>query len=349
MVSISNASRPRTPVRRLSRLLNIFSRPNNQPRPASRFIQAVRSTDRTGEVSVAIQNGDAAEDAVVITSLDKTPFCCHADLLVMNREQLLTAASVLNERLPAALQIDTDWSDSYIRNSIEFIVGLRNDPPDAPMKPATPSRNFIPSSPISPLAKRGRSQRSQLVASPSPLGDVTEEEESEGPPVVTPQKQSKRPPLKRRKLVQGPVSPTPPRAHPRPSTLQNLGSTPTQRITRSQSTNLPRPLQTLPDRVLRSHSQRVNPKSFTVVTPHPSSASFYTPNRRVRGSRVQQSSGGITTSPSYPLAESSASDTPSPTPRVTRRKCRRDSSIEREVGVVTGLEQMNLPSVDSDD
>ena len=284
----------------------------------------------------------------MVTSLEKIPFCCHADLLLMNREQLLTAASVLNERLPGALRIDMDRPDSYIRNSIEFIVGLRNDPPDAPMKPATPSRNFIPSSPISPLAKRGRSQRSQLVASPPPLGDVTEEEESEGPPVVTPQRPSNRP-LKRRKLVQGSVSPTPSPARPRPSTLQNLGSTPTQRITRSQSTHVARPLQALPDRVLRSHSQKMNPKGFTVVTPHPSLASFYTPNRRVRSSRVQQSSGGISTSPSYPLAEASASDTPSPTPRLTHRKYRRDSSVEREVGVVTGLEQMNLPPIDSDD
>jgi len=345
MVGIPRAPRPRTPVRRLSRLLNSLSRPNNHPRTASRFIQGVRSTNHTGEVFVAIQNEDPTEDAVVVTSLEKIPFCCHADLLLMNREQLLTAASVLNERLPAALRIDVDRSDSYIRNSIEFIVGLRNDPPDAPMKPATPSRNFIPSSPISPLAKRGRSQRSQLVASPSPLGDVTEEEESEGPPVVTP---CKRPPLKRRKLVQGSASPTPPRAHPRPSTLQNLGSTPTQCITRSQSTHTTRPRQTLPDRVLRSHSQKVNPKGFTVVS-HLSSASLYTPNSRVRSSREQQSSGGIPTSPSYPLTESSASDTPSPTPRIPRRKCRRDSSVEREVGVVMGLGRMNLPPVDSDD
>jgi len=284
----------------------------------------------------------------VVTSLEKIPFCCHADLLLMSREQLLAAASVLNERLPAALRIDVDRSDPYIRNSIEFIVGLRNDPPDAPMKPATPSRNFIPSSPVSPLAKRSRSQYSQLVTTPSPLGDVTEEEEPEASPIVTPHKPCKRPPLKRRKLVQGSVSPTPPRVHPHPSALQNLGSIPTRRITRSQSTHIARPPQPPPNRVLRSHSQRVNPKSFTVVTPHPPLASFRTPDRRVRGSRVQLASSSISTSPSYPLAESSASDTPSPTPRITRRKCRRDSSVEREVGVVTGLEEMNLPQVGSD-
>ena len=346
MVGISKTPRPRTPVRRLSRLLNSFSHPNNPPRTAPRFIQGVRSTNHTGEVFVAIQNEDTTEDAIVVTSLEKIPFCCHADLLLMNSEQLLTAASVLNERLPAALRIDMDRSDSYIRNTIEFIVGLRNDPPDAPVKPATPSRRFIPSSPVSPLAKRGRSQHSLLVASPSPLGDVTEEEEPEGSHITTPHQLRERPPLKRRKLVQGSVSPTPP---PRPSSLQNLGSTPTRRVTRSQSTHVARPFQPPPDRVLRSHSQSLGPRGFTVVIPHPSLVSFYTPNRRVRSSQAQPSSGGISTSPSYPLAESSTSDTPPPTPRITRRRCRRDSSVEREVGIVTGLENMNLPPVDSDD
>lgn len=347
MVSISKAHRPRTPVRRLSRLLDIFSRPNHHPRTASRFIPAVRSTNCTGEVSVAIQNEDATEDAVVVTSLDKLPFCCHADLILMNRGQLLTAASTLNDRLPAALQIDTDRSDSYIRNSIEFIVGLRNDPPDAPTKPVTPSRNFVPSSPISPLAKHGRSQNSQLVASPLPLGDVTEEEEIEGDPVVTPHRPSKRP-LKRRKLIQEPASPTPPRVQPRPSTLWSLSSTPTQRITRSQSTHNTRPLQPPYDRILRSHSQMLNPKSSTIQTPHTSLASFHTPKRRVRNPQVQPSSGSISASSSYPLAESSASDTPSPTPRTTRHGRRRDSSIEREVGMVMGLQKMNIPPVGSD-
>lgn len=349
MVSISKAPRPRTPVRQLSRLLDIFSRPNNHPRTASRFIQAVRSTNRTGEVSVAIQNEDTAEDAIVVTSLDKIPFCCHADLLLMNRDQLLTAASILNERLPAALQLDTDRSDSYIRNSIEFIVGLRNDPPDAPVKPTTPSRNFIPSSPISPLAKRSRFQNSQLFASPSLLGDVTEEEELEGSHVVTPHRPRKRP-SKRQKLVQGPVSPTQSRAQPRSPTLQSLGSTSTlRRITRSQSARAARPLQLRSDRIPRSLSQRENPKGSTIVVPHPSLARFYTPERRAHGPQVEPSSDNISTSPAYSLAESSASDPPSPTPRITRRKCRRDSSVEREVGMMVGLQKMKIPPVGLDD
>ncbi|KAF9788131.1 hypothetical protein BJ322DRAFT_1047186 [Thelephora terrestris] len=213
MVSITKAHRPGTPVRRLSWLLNMFSRANHQPRTASRFVQAVRSTNSTGEVSVAIQNEDVAEGVIVVTSLDKLPFCCHADLILMNREHLLTAASILNERLPAALQIDTDRADSYIRNSIEFIVGLKSNPPDAPVKAMTPSRTFVPSSPVSPLAKRGRSLNSELVASPSPLGDVIEEEPDLEPSAATSNRWHQRPPLKRRRLAQGLVSPTSPQGH----------------------------------------------------------------------------------------------------------------------------------------
>ena len=283
----------------------------------------------------------------MVTSIDKVPFCCHADLLLMNREQLLVAASVLNEKLPAALHIDTDRSNSYIRNSIEFIVGLRNNPPDAPTKPATPSRKFVPSSPISPLAKHSHSQNSQLVVSPSLLGDVTEEEEPEEHPDAIPRLMCGQPPLKRRKLIQEPVSPTPPRIQPCSSTLRNLGSTHTRRVTRSQSTYAARSLQPPCGRILRSHSQRVNSKSPIVVTPHLPLASFNTPKGRVHTPRVQLSS--ISTSPSCPLAESSASDTSSPARRTTRHEYRRESSVEREVGMVTGLQNMNIPSVRSDD
>ena len=346
MVSISKGHRPRTPVRRLSRFLNIL-RPNNQPRAAPRFMQAVRSTNRTGEVSVAIQNEDTAEDAVVVTSLDKLPFCCHADLILMDREQLLTAASVLNERLPAALQIDTDRSDSYIRNSIEFIVGLKTDPPDAPAKPTAPSREFVPSSPISPLAKRSRSQNSRLVASPSPLGDVTEEDELDlDPSVPTPHPSCKGPPLKRRKLVQGSVFPTPPYIQCHPATSQNSSSTD---IARSQSTHITRRLRAPSDRVIRSHSQRANLKGSGAATPYPSLASFSTPKKKIRSPRVQPSSVSISASSSGPLAESSASDTSSPTPRIARRRCPRASSVEREDGIVTGLQKMNIPPGGSDD
>lgn len=343
MVSISKAHGPRTPTRRLSRLLNIFSRPANHPRTASRFIQGVRSTSRTGEVYVAIQNEDAAEDVIVVTSLDRRPFCCHADLLLMKREQLLTVASVLNEKLPVALQIDTSRPESYIRNSIEFTVGLRNNPPDAPTKPATPSRNFVPSSPISPLAKHSRSQNSQLIPGPSSLADVPEEG-TEGYPALTLHRGCGGPPPKRRKFVQEPVSPTPPHVKPRLSVIRGLGSAPTRLITRSQSTRTTTPEQPPTDRILRSQSQRANARSSAIVTPCPSLGSLHTPKRRARSPQRQLSSDIGSTSPSRVLVESPALDSPSST-RVIRCGRRRDSSVEREVGMVMKLQNMNIPTV----
>ncbi|KAI0789018.1 hypothetical protein BC629DRAFT_1288304, partial [Irpex lacteus] len=73
---------------------------------------------------VALQNDDTEEDAVVITALDVVPFCCHADLLLMNRAQLVEVANSLNVKLPLAMRIDTSASrsDSFIRNSIELLV-----------------------------------------------------------------------------------------------------------------------------------------------------------------------------------------------------------------------------------
>ncbi|KAI0777425.1 hypothetical protein BD413DRAFT_458120, partial [Trametes elegans] len=73
---------------------------------------------------IALQNEDADEDAVVITALNVVPFCCHADLVTMNRAELLTVANTLNEKLPLAMQMDTSSSctDSFIRSSIEVLV-----------------------------------------------------------------------------------------------------------------------------------------------------------------------------------------------------------------------------------
>ncbi|KAI0696586.1 hypothetical protein BC835DRAFT_1249299, partial [Cytidiella melzeri] len=73
---------------------------------------------------VALQNEDMEEDAVVITALNVVPFCCHADLLLMNRHQLVEVADNLNAKLPSAMRIDTTASrtDSFIRSSIELIV-----------------------------------------------------------------------------------------------------------------------------------------------------------------------------------------------------------------------------------
>ncbi|RPD56540.1 hypothetical protein L227DRAFT_476354, partial [Lentinus tigrinus ALCF2SS1-6] len=71
---------------------------------------------------VALQNEDPTEDAVVITSLNVIPFCCHADLITMSRTQLLDVATTMNAKLPLAMQIDTSRSDTWIRHSIEVLV-----------------------------------------------------------------------------------------------------------------------------------------------------------------------------------------------------------------------------------
>ncbi|OSC98866.1 hypothetical protein PYCCODRAFT_1337756, partial [Trametes coccinea BRFM310] len=73
---------------------------------------------------IALQNEDTDEDAIVITALNAVPFCCHADLVTMNRAQLLRVADALNAKLPLAMQIDTSASrsDAFIRNSVELLV-----------------------------------------------------------------------------------------------------------------------------------------------------------------------------------------------------------------------------------
>lgn len=74
---------------------------------------------------VALLNEVADEDAIVVTALDALPFCCHADLCLMPREELQRVAYALNARLPAALRIDTRLPDRHIRGAIESLVGLR--------------------------------------------------------------------------------------------------------------------------------------------------------------------------------------------------------------------------------
>ncbi|KAG5637566.1 hypothetical protein H0H81_004143 [Sphagnurus paluster] len=123
---------------------------------------------------VAIINEDYSEDAVVISVLEDIPFCCHEDLITMSREQIIGVAQALNAKLPSAMEIDTDHvlPTSFIRSTIERIVGLRPDVPPAPkvLRLMTDSesdrrlleqlimreqRNKTP--PTSPLASRSKS------------------------------------------------------------------------------------------------------------------------------------------------------------------------------------------------
>ncbi|KAI0077480.1 hypothetical protein K474DRAFT_1556026, partial [Panus rudis PR-1116 ss-1] len=75
---------------------------------------------------VALQNSDPDidSDVVIITALSTIPFCCHADLITMTRDQLVVVADTFNTKLPLALKIDTgaERCDAFIRNSIELLV-----------------------------------------------------------------------------------------------------------------------------------------------------------------------------------------------------------------------------------
>lgn len=203
---------------------------------------------------VALQNEDAAEDAVIITALDTIPFCCHEDLLTMPREKLISVALSLNAKLPGALSIDVSHTrpDSFIRNAIELVVGLRGDVPLAPKAArswpedaphlmgdfdAHLAMNMSP--PTSPLSRRGRS--SDLYTSiGSPKLERLEEEEEESDPFFGR-------PIKKRKvsLVQAAFSPD-----------VDMEATPTP-LQRTKSTPGARSGTPVPTRVLRSHSQKL--------------------------------------------------------------------------------------------
>ncbi|KAG6827984.1 hypothetical protein H0H92_009748 [Tricholoma furcatifolium] len=146
---------------------------------------------RNFPLSVALMNEDPALDALVVSTLSVAPFCCHEDLLTLPRDQLVDAARVLNERLPAALTIATDStvSNGQIRASIERIVGLRPNEPAAP-KPdsdvlergaACKSAQTHRTPPTSPLASRSHNQsyaRLGSLLSPGGLHRLVEEDEN---------------------------------------------------------------------------------------------------------------------------------------------------------------------------
>src|ERR1700722_12983792 len=162
--------------------------------PARNPVRVRTSHRESPPACLALQTEDSTEeDVVVITTLNTFPFCCHEDLLTMSRDQLISVALTLNTKLPAALKIDVSHSspDTRIRNSIEFIVGLRSaNVPPAPTKAV----RLLPNSglsgnlnindrspPTSPLARRNRRSRSDvyasLVGSPPRLAKLVEEDE----------------------------------------------------------------------------------------------------------------------------------------------------------------------------
>lgn len=238
-------SNPFTPVRKLFLRLDLFKPssvaleendnsehdPVVDTAPAQSEIKHPHTVTTPG--SIALQNEDASEDAIVITTLDTVPFCCHEDLLTMSRSQLVQVATTLNARLPALLRIDTSLnrSDSFIRNSIEVIVGLRRDVPPAPKAVRMRSGELRidddrgisgncspPTSPLARLSARGTPRLTRL--------DEEDEEEKDRP-------------TKRRRVTCGPTTPTP-----------------LPRALRSYSQHVPRASPT-PNRVVRSQSQKL--------------------------------------------------------------------------------------------
>ncbi|KAF8587156.1 hypothetical protein K439DRAFT_862082 [Ramaria rubella] len=67
-------------------------------------------------------------DTIVITSLDKKPFCCQEELSVMCRQELCRVVQELNQKLPSALRIDhcQGLRSDAIRFRIEEVMGFRH-------------------------------------------------------------------------------------------------------------------------------------------------------------------------------------------------------------------------------
>ncbi|KAF8960803.1 hypothetical protein BDZ97DRAFT_1665277, partial [Flammula alnicola] len=78
----------------------------------------------TQRARLAIQQDDQPLDAIVVTTLPCYPFCCHEDLLMMTRHQLIEVAALFNAHLPCAMQIEVSETvtDAHIRHCIETLV-----------------------------------------------------------------------------------------------------------------------------------------------------------------------------------------------------------------------------------
>ena len=167
---------------------------------------------------LALQNEDILNDAIVITTLPCYPFCCHEDLIMMSRQQLVEVALTLNAHLPLVMQIEISeaLTDAHIRHSIETVIGIVPDTPGAPKAarswPAkgralktgedtqwlelelesTTNPDLLPSPPTSPLAMRNSRRRgfSLIGTPPRRLDRLSEEEEG----IITER------PLKKRKV-----------------------------------------------------------------------------------------------------------------------------------------------------
>jgi len=257
---------------------NIHAESREPQRQPARMVEesAVRSA------CIALQNEDQDEDAIVITALNVIPFCCHADLLLMSRTELLAVADILNGKLPGVLKIDVgpSRSDAYIRNSIELLVGLRRDVPQAP-KPvrshSISTQARILESPRSPLATKNKYILS--VGTPQAALAVLREEDEEVSAAQRPQK-------RRRYNAESPSSATAP-------------FDPARRVTRSQSHRVaPKNMDLAAKsstRVLRTRSQKLPERKPMLQGIHPN-ITITRGRSGSRGAFYQRSKSAVLTS-----------------------------------------------------
>lgn len=227
---------------------------------------------------VALINEDLSEDAVVITALDDIPFCCHEDLLTMPRDKLIDVAHSLNAKLPSAMAIDIDHvlPTSFIRSSIERIVGIRGEVPNAPktlrlLGDSEEDRRLIAefnmhaemnkTPPTSPLAKRSQSHghfTSLISPRLARLEEENEEEQDFGA-----DKGEERQPKKRKLSFKAPDAESD--SDVEMATDPEQTPTPLPRIKHTQFHHVAPSDSPTPARVLRSHSQKVD-KSVGIDT-----------------------------------------------------------------------------------
>ena len=326
-IKLPKVPMPFTPMRRLvhdvlkpsvaigKRLRGDFEDEENQS-PSVEYSKVEGSyilSHTKGRNCVALQNEDAEEDAVVITALNVVPFCCHADLLLMDRAQLIEVANNLNSKLPLAMLIDTSAgrSDGFIRHSIELLVGIRHVVPGAPKPNRSLSlsvsnlsfndesrvSSVLPLSPVSPLATRKRQAAAvpEHVASP-PL--VSLREESEDTSNILSELSPRGRPQKRRRISDERDSS--PEASPTPVRTRT-SCRPRGRILRTQSHRTagvqPKHLSDAATRrdggVLRSRSERLPPLKLRGVHRNIT----VTRGRKAASTRLEESAAVITSTP----------------------------------------------------
>lgn len=118
------------------------------PSPISATPETQRRSTLSNSYRIALLSEVSVDDVVVVSALAAAPFCCHADLLTMDMNQLTAVARALNDALPPPLRISAEagCQPGEICAEIEAIVGLRS--PDQPATSVRPSPRFHLESPV---------------------------------------------------------------------------------------------------------------------------------------------------------------------------------------------------------